>query len=68
MAEVIKTKFDGRKALIIGENHPHRGYVCECLGAEWISGLGRYGMKFRNGELLTDFFVLDGKEVSWVSS
>ena len=64
--ELIKTKHDGKKVLVIG-NHPHKDCTAICLGAEWVSGLGKHGMKFKRTDTGEEFFIFDRRDVRFIS-
>ena len=58
------TKFDGRKAIIIG-NHPHKGAAATCQGLE-ITNVGP-GLVFKNDNTYEEFFVFKPENVMWKS-
>jgi len=58
-----KTKFDGKKAMIIGD-HPHEGATSICLGAD-KTNCG-WGILFKNTNSEEEFYVFDGKNIKWI--
>lgn len=64
--KLIETKFDGKKALVIGAKHPHNGAIAVCMGAELVSALEKYGMRFERIDTKEQFFVFDGKDVKFI--
>lgn len=64
--ELIKTEFDGKQARIIDSKHPHYNAIATCMGAEFVSGLGKYGMRFKRLDTNEEFFVFDGKQTRWI--
>lgn len=59
----MKTDFDGKEALVICKDHPHYNSTAICLGADYTA-IG-WAMKFRNVNSNEEFYVFDGKKVSW---
>ena len=58
-----KTKFDGKKALIVGKKHPHNGATCECMGLEETNvGLG---LVFKRNDTNEEFFVFKPEDIIW---
>lgn len=56
------TKFDGRKAMIIGD-HPHEGATATCQGAE-KTPIG-FGLVFKNDNTDEEFFVFKPENITW---
>lgn len=60
----LKTEFDDRKALIIG-NHPHADEVAICKGADRL--ITGYGLYFENVKTGESFYVFKGQNVKWLN-
>lgn len=65
MENHIKTKFDGKKAIVIAKKHPHYNSVAICKGSNRTCvGIG---MKFEDVNTYEEFYVFDDKEVMWIN-
>ena len=62
---MIRTEFDGRKALVINPGHVQCGQEGICLGAEETKSLG-WRMIFRNTQTGEEFYVYNGKDIRWI--
>ena len=64
--ELIKTEFDGKKAIVVDKKHPHYGAIATCMGAEFVGALEKHGMRFKRIDTNEEFFVFDGKQTKWI--
>jgi hypothetical protein len=63
VSKLIKTQFDGKKALILPD-HPHQNETAECIGAENIAvGLA---LRFRNNSTGDEFYVMKPQHIRWL--
>lgn len=60
---LIKTEFDGREALIIGD-HPHKGESVKCIGAAKTNA--GYGLLFKEQSSNKEFFVFKQEYIMWL--
>lgn len=54
----------GKVAQIIG-NHPHAGTMAKCVAVEYVSGVGKIGLKFER-EDGRSFYVFSGDYIMWL--
>jgi len=60
-----QTEFDGRRAMIIAKNHPHKGELALCIGAQFNVALGVWRMVFKNERTGQEFEVGGGGDILW---
>ena len=64
--DLRRTEFDGKPALITGEDHPHKGEVAICLGAKFNVKANIWQMVFKSTKTKEEFMVNGGSDIKWV--
>ena len=64
--ERIKTRFDGKQAMVVDKEHPHFSAIDTSMGVEFVGTLNKYGMVFKRIDTGEEFFVFNGKQTKWI--